>query len=72
MASLMRRLNICEERGSGIDGAVESIEAFQLPAPKFIRGDDYTRIIMYAPTQLTRMNNEDRARACYQLPVYIT
>lgn len=66
LASLMRRLNICEERGSGIDRAIESIEIYQLPAPKFIRGDDYTRVIMYAPTPLTRMNNEDRIRACYQ------
>lgn len=66
LASLMRRLNICEERGSGIDRAIESIELFQLPAPKFIRGDDYTRIIMLAPMPLTRMNNEDRIRACYQ------
>ncbi len=66
LASLMRRLNICEERGSGIDRAIESIEIFQLPAPKFIRGDDYTRVIMYAPTPLTRMNNDDRIRACYQ------
>ncbi len=66
LASLMRRLNICEERGSGIDRAIESIEVYQLPAPKFIRGDDYTRVIMYAPTSLTRMNNEDRIRACYQ------
>lgn len=35
-------------------------------ALKFIRGDDYTRVIMYAPTPLTRMNNDDRIRACYQ------
>jgi predicted HTH transcriptional regulator len=66
LASLMRRLNICEERGSGIDRAINSIEVYQLPAPKFIRGDDYTRVIMYAPTSLTKMNNEDRIRACYQ------
>ncbi|MFH1319550.1 MAG: ATP-binding protein [Bacteroidota bacterium] len=66
LASLMRRLNICEERGSGIDRAIETIEKFQLPAPKFIRGDDYTRVILYAPMPLTRMNNEDKIRACYQ------
>lgn len=29
LASLMRRLNICEERGSGIDRAIESIEVYQ-------------------------------------------
>ena len=66
LASLMRRLNICEERGSGIDRAIEAIEIFQLPAPKFIRGDDFTRIILFAPIPLSRMNNEDRIRACYQ------
>lgn len=66
LASLMRRLNICEERGSGIDRAIEAIEMFQLPAPKFIRGNDYTRVILYAPATLSRMNNEDRIRACYQ------
>ena len=66
MASLMRRLNICEERGSGIDRAIEAIEVFQLPAPKFIRGDDYTRVIMYAQTPLAKMSKDDRIRACYQ------
>lgn len=66
LASLMRRLNICEERGSGIDRAIEVIEEFQLPAPKFIRGDEYTRVILYAPLPLAKMNNEDRIRACYQ------
>lgn len=66
LASLMRRLNICEERGSGVDRAINAVEVFQLPAPKFIRGDDYTRVILYAPTTLTRMSVEDRIRACYQ------
>lgn len=30
LASLMRRLNICEERGSGIDRAIEAIEVFSI------------------------------------------
>lgn len=66
LASLMRRLNICEERGSGVDRAINAIELFQLPAPKFTKGDDYTRVIIYAPTPLTKMSSEDRIRACYQ------
>ena len=66
LAGLMRRLNICEERGSGVDRAIAAIEMYQLPAPKFIRGSDYTRVILYAPMPLTRMNIEDRVRACYQ------
>jgi len=66
LAGLMRRLNICEERGSGIDRAVEAIELYQLPAPKFLSGDDYTRVIMYSPRTLTKMSIDDRVRACYQ------
>ena len=66
LASLMRRLNICEERGSGIDRAISAIETFQLPAPKIIKGDDYTRVIVYAPIPLAKMSKEDRIRACYQ------
>lgn len=66
MASLLRRLHICEERGSGVVRAVASIEAYQLPAPKFIREEDYTKIIMYAHKSLSKMDKEDRIRACYQ------
>ncbi len=66
LASLLRRLNICEERGSGIDRAIEAIESYQLPAPKFERGDDYTRVFIYAPKPLTKMDREDRVRACFQ------
>ena len=31
-----------------------------------MRGDDYTRVTLYAPATLTRMSVEDRIRACYQ------
>jgi predicted HTH transcriptional regulator len=66
LASLLRRLNICEERGSGVDRAIEAIEVFQLPAPKFIREADYTKVIMYAYKSLAKMDRDDKVRACYQ------
>jgi predicted HTH transcriptional regulator len=66
LAALLRRLKICEERGSGVDRALAEIEAFQLPAPKFEKADDYTKVTMYAHQQLTKMNKDDRVRACYQ------
>ncbi len=66
IASMLRRLNICEERGSGVDRAIEAIEVYQLPAPKFVRGEDYTRVTMYAHRPLSKMDKEDRTRACYQ------
>jgi len=66
LAALMRRMNICEERGSGIDRAVTQIEIFQLPAPIFRSESDYTRIIFFAYRNYRDMDRSDRVRACYQ------
>ncbi len=65
LARFMRRLNICEERGSGIDKVVFECEYNQLPAPEFIVGDNYTRIILYAHKTLRQMDKRDKIRACY-------
>ena len=35
LADLMRRLGVCEEKGSGVDKVIQAAEAFQLPAPDF-------------------------------------
>lgn len=66
LAKLMRRLNICEERGSGIDKVIASCELFQLPAPDFIEGDNFTRVIIFAPKKLRAMDKKDKMRATYQ------
>jgi ATP-dependent DNA helicase RecG len=66
LARTMRRLNICEERGSGIDKVVFECEFHQLPAPDFIEGDNYTRVILYGPKTLRQMDKQDKIRACYQ------
>jgi predicted HTH transcriptional regulator len=65
LAHFMRRLNICEERGSGIDKVIFECEYYQLPAPKFIEGENYTRINLYAYKKLGQMDKEDKFRACY-------
>ncbi len=66
LASMMRRMNFCEERGSGIDKVIHEIEVYQLPAPEFITGDNYTRVILYSPKSLRKMSKIDKIRACYQ------
>lgn len=66
LAGFMRRMNFCEERGSGIDKVIDAIEIFQLPAPEFIEGDNYTRVVMYSPKSLRQMSKPDKVRACYQ------
>lgn len=65
LAHFMRRLNICEERGSGIDKVIFECEYYQLPAPKIIEGDDYTRVTLFAHKTLRQMDKEDKIRACY-------
>lgn len=66
LASLMRRMNICEERGSGVDRAITQCELYQLPAPDFQKDDLFTKVIMYAPMTLRQMDKKDKRRACYQ------
>lgn len=66
LASMMRRLRICEERGSGIDRAINQCEIHQLPAPDFQKGDLFTRVTMIAPQPMGKMTKEDKIRACYQ------
>lgn len=62
----MRRINVCEERGTGIDKVIKSVEIFQLPAPKFIHEDQFFKAVLYAPMALKDMNKDDKNRACYQ------
>ncbi len=66
LASLMRRMNICEERGSGIDKVIASIELYQLPAPDFIEDSKSLIAILYAYKPLNKMDKADKIRACYQ------
>jgi ATP-dependent DNA helicase RecG len=66
MADLMRRLGICEEKGSGIDKVIEAAEVFQLPAPDFKADTIRTRAILYAHKAFEDMDKKDRIRACYQ------
>lgn len=65
LASLMRRMGICEERGSGVDKVVFQTELYQLPAPAFEVVGDSTRSTLFAPRPLTKMERSDRIRAVY-------
>lgn len=66
LAGLMRRMNICEERGSGIDKVIASIEEFQLPAPDFRTTSQHTVAVLFGPREFSAMDRQDRIRACYQ------
>lgn len=65
IASFMRRIGICEERGSGVDKVVGQTELYQLPAPSFETTDEHTRVVLFAHKELKDMDKEDRIRAAY-------
>ena len=65
LASLLRRIGICEERGSGWDKIVSQTETFQLPAPLPEQTDVHTRVTLFAHRPLTKLDKADRIRAVY-------
>lgn len=66
LAGLMRRLRVCEEKGSGIDKVVQAAEMFQLPAPDFRVGERRFTAVLFAHIDFDKMEKNDRVRACYQ------
>jgi len=66
IAILMHLFDFCELRGSGVDRAIKAVEKAMLPAPKFIKGDYYTKVVIYPKKSFAEMTKEDRIRACYQ------
>lgn len=65
LASFMRRIGVCEERGSGYDKVVFATEFYQLPAPEVEIYNDHTRVILFSHKDYSEMSKEDRYRACY-------
>lgn len=66
LASLMRRMGMCEEQGTGLDKVIISIEIDQLPPPKFQEMNDSMRVILFAPRSFAAMTVSERTRASYQ------
>lgn len=65
LASLMRRMRMCEEQGSGLDKVVEVCEMYQLPAPLFRAENNATQAVLYGPRSFADMTQDERVRACY-------
>lgn len=66
LAGLMRRMNFCEERGSGVDRAVNAIEEQLLPPPLFKDVGGSTVVTLFAERSFANMTKEERIRAAYQ------
>lgn len=62
---LMRDLGFCEERSSGIDRALNAIEAAVLPPPLFEEVADHTVVTLPFRRSFSDMTPEERIRACF-------
>lgn len=66
MVDIMRRLKICEIRGSGIDRTIEAVELLQLPAPKFENSDNAFKVFIYTYKPFEQLTTQEKLRALYQ------
>ena len=66
LASLMRRMRLCEEQGTGIDKVLVAAEQHRLPAPDFKAEGEALRAVLLTPRSFADMTPEERVRACYQ------
>ena len=66
LASLMRRMKMCEEQGTGLDKVIISVELHQLPPPDFQSLEESMRVILHSPRNFSDMSVAERVRACYQ------
>ena len=65
LASFLRRVGVCEERGSGFDKVVSQTEFYQLPAPVVEVTEEHTRVTLFTHKPFNQMEREERIRACY-------
>lgn len=65
LADMLRRMKICEKRGSGVERAILEIESVQLPAPKIENKEDSVVVVIYSQKNLSQLTKEDQCRACY-------
>lgn len=70
MASFLRIIRICEERGSGFDRMEEGLSDLKIPAPKVETGEDFTRTKLYWYPKLSEWTKEDKVRTCYLATCY--
>lgn len=65
LAAFMRRIGVCEERGSGFDKVVYQTEFYQLPPPIIEVTEEHTKVILFAQVDFKVMSKEDKIRASY-------
>lgn len=65
LASLMRRLKMCEELGRGWDRMVLACEAQFLPAPRIDVFQDSTKVTLFSKIEFSNIPMDEKLWSCY-------
>jgi len=67
LAAFLRRIDVCEERGSGIDKIMQAIETHHEPlsAPQFDVLEKHTRVTFSATKNFSEISIKSRIMTCY-------
>lgn len=66
LADIMRRMGMCEEKGSGMDKTIFNIELYQLPPLRLQVQENRTTATMFSYRKFAEIDKTERIRACYQ------
>lgn len=66
LADIMRRLGICEEKGSGMDKTISLVELYQLPPVRLQVQQTRTTATMFSYRKFANLDKTERVSACYQ------
>lgn len=65
LASMMRRLRMCEELGTGWDKIIISCELQQLPTPHIDIYEESTKVTLFSRVDFFDLSQQDKLWACY-------
>ncbi len=66
LADILRRMGICEEKGSDMDKVIFNNELYQLPPVDIQTQENRTIAKLYTYKPLKSLNKQEKVRACYQ------
>lgn len=65
LASILRNLGLCEERGGGLDKALIAIEENHLPGLSVRSSEQSMRVIIYGPKPFSELSKAEKQNACF-------
>lgn len=66
LVDIMKRLYICETRGSGIPRTIKEVEQEFLPPPTFTNQENGFKVSLYSHKHFDSLSNDEKLRACVQ------